>query len=83
MPRWIGTLFIIMTVGILITSVSAQDTTTRGKLDIDAIFKKLDTNNDGLLSKDEFVKLADRFKDKEKARAAKLTTGVRRADRSR
>ena len=77
MPRWIGTLFIVMTLGFLITGVSAQD--TKGKLDVDAIFKRLDTNSDGILSKDEFLKLADRFKDKEKARA-RLTMAFDKID---
>ena len=35
---------------------------------MEAIFRKLDTNKDGRLSKDEFLKMADRFRDKEKAR---------------
>ena len=79
MPRWIGTLFILMTAGFFLTGVSAQDTTKKGKLDVDAIFKKLDTNSDGRLSKDEFLKLADRFKDKDKARA-KLTMAFEKID---
>jgi Ca2+-binding EF-hand superfamily protein len=79
MPRWIGTLFIIITTGLVITGASGQDPSTKGKLDIDAIFKKLDANNDGKLSKGEFLKLADRCKDKEKARA-KLTMAFETID---
>ena len=39
------------------------------KGDIDAFFKKLDTNMDGKLSKDEFLRMADRAKEKDQVRA--------------
>jgi hypothetical protein len=39
------------------------------KFNFDAFFKKLDTNMDGRLSKEEFLKMADRAKEKEQARA--------------
>jgi Ca2+-binding EF-hand superfamily protein len=39
------------------------------KFNFDAFFKRLDTNMDGRLSKDEFLKMADRAKEKEQARA--------------
>jgi Ca2+-binding EF-hand superfamily protein len=35
-----------------------------GKIDADALFKKLDTNKDGKLTKDEFMKLVEEFKNK-------------------
>ena len=38
------------------------------KGDFEAFFKKLDTNMDGKLSKDEFLKIADRAKEKDQAR---------------
>lgn len=38
------------------------------KLDFEAFFKKLDANMDGKLNREEFLKLADRAKEKEKAR---------------
>src|SRR5262249_52798599 len=43
---------------------------TNGKVDAEKFFKKLDANSDGKLSRDEFLKLADRVKetDRDKAR---------------
>ena len=69
MARWFGMLFTVVAAGLVLASAGAQETK---KIDVDAIFKKLDTNSDGKLSKDEFLKLADNFKDKVKARE-KLT----------
>jgi Ca2+-binding EF-hand superfamily protein len=69
--------FIALTAAFLLGGVQAQD--ARGKVDAEAIFKKLDTNSDGKLSKDEFLKLADNFKNKDKARE-KLTTAFEKFD---
>lgn len=66
MARWIGTLLALFAAAVLLSGVQAQD--TKKKLDAEAIFKKLDANSDGKLSKDEFLKLADNFKNKDKAR---------------
>jgi Ca2+-binding EF-hand superfamily protein len=68
MARAMGLLCTVMAVGLFLGSAGGQEQ-KKGNFDIDAIFKKLDTNNDGKLSKEEFLKLAERFKDKEKARA--------------
>jgi Ca2+-binding EF-hand superfamily protein len=65
MARLLGTLCIMLAAGFLLNSAHAQGPKS---IDVDGIFKKLDTNNDGKLSKDEFLKLADSFKNKEKAR---------------
>ena len=51
----------------LLGSATAGDDGKKGK-DIDAIFRRLDTNMDGKLNKDEFLKIADRFRDKDRAR---------------
>ena len=71
MARWLGIWLITLTASIVLSSVHAGDT-KKGKLDADAIFKKLDANHDGILNKMEFLRLADQFKDKTKARE-KLT----------
>ena len=76
MARWIGTLLVALTAGFLLSGVQAQDTK---KVDVEAIFKKLDTNKDGKLSKDEFLKLCDNFKNKDKARD-KLTAAFEKFD---
>ena len=70
MTRWLGMLVVALSIIVAFSAANAQDTAK--KLDVDAIFKKLDLNNDGVLSKDEFLKLADNFKNKEQARK-KLT----------
>ncbi len=76
MARWLGMLFSAVAVGLVLQGAGAQEPK---KIDVDAIFKKLDTNNDGKLTKDEFLKLADSFKDKEKARA-KLSLAFEKID---
>src|SRR5205823_14731315 len=78
MPRWIGAFLIVAAAGLFLGGASGQEA-AKGKLDVDAIFKKLDANSDGILSKDEFLKLAERFKDKEKARM-KLTMAFDKID---
>jgi Ca2+-binding EF-hand superfamily protein len=58
-------LVVALSAVIFLNAVDAQDTPK--KLDVDSIFKKLDTDGNGVLSKAEFLKLADNFKNKEKA----------------
>jgi Ca2+-binding EF-hand superfamily protein len=70
MIRLAGTLFAVLGLFFALGHAHGQD--KKPKLDIDAIFKKLDTNNDGKLQKDEFLKMAERYKDQVKARE-KLT----------
>ena len=72
MTRLLGAVFVGLTMSLVLSNVTAQGQPKAGKLDVDAIFKKLDTNNDGKLQKDEFLKLCDSFKNKDKARE-KLT----------
>jgi Ca2+-binding EF-hand superfamily protein len=78
MTRLAGLLLVALTVGLLMGGAEAQDT-KKSKLDVDAIFKKLDTNNDGRLQRDEFLKMAERFKEKDKARE-KLTMTFEKLD---
>src|SRR5436190_20618527 len=78
--RWcIGMLLAALTIGLIVSVGEAGDPGKKGKLNVEAIFKKLDTNSDDKLSKEEFVKLAERFKDKEKARI-KLTMAYDKID---
>ena len=52
----------------LTLGASAGDNGKKSKGDFEAFFKKLDTNMDGKLTKDEFLKMAERAKEKEQAR---------------
>jgi hypothetical protein len=65
--RLVGMLALLLAITVLLGPLTAGDNGKNGK-DIDAIFHKLDTNKDGKLSKDEFLRIADRFRDKDKAR---------------
>ena len=73
MARCLGMIFAMLTAALVLSSAAAQET-RKGKFDAEAIFKKLDANNDGKLQKDEFLKLADRTKDKERAREKLVAT---------
>jgi hypothetical protein len=67
MMRVLGMFALFLTAVVLLGSAQAGDDGKKGK-DIDAIFRKLDSNMDGKLTKDEFLKIADRFRDKDRAR---------------
>src|SRR5438132_1048986 len=69
MTRVLGGLCAVLGFLLLLGSIRAEEA-TKAKLrgDFEAFFKKLDTNRDGKLSKDEFLQMADRAKEKEKAR---------------
>jgi Ca2+-binding EF-hand superfamily protein len=68
MTRLVGLVALLAAFGALLGSASAGDDKKKER-NIDAIFRRLDKNNDGRLSKDEFLKMADRFRDKDRARA--------------
>lgn len=55
--------------GSLTLAASGGDNGKKLKGNVDAFFKKLDSNMDGKLTKDEFLKMADRAKEKDKAQA--------------
>jgi len=65
MSRWFG--LACLGVACVLILGSARGQGDPKKSEADAIFKKLDTNSDGKLSRDEFLKLADLGKDKAKA----------------
>ena len=67
MTRLLGIVALLTAILALLGPLSAGDNVKKGK-DVDAIFQKLDTNKDGRLSRDEFLKIAERFRDKDKAR---------------
>jgi hypothetical protein len=60
----LGMLFAAVAFG----AAQPSDDPKEKKRDPDILFKKLDTNMDGLLSKDEFLRLAEFGRDKDKAR---------------
>jgi Ca2+-binding EF-hand superfamily protein len=65
---------------VLVTSAGAADEQKDKKRDPAALFKKLDTNNDGKISKDEFLKIADKIKAKAgDDKAAKITQMLEKA----
>ncbi len=73
MARWLIASLAVMTAVTLLNTADGQDA-KRPKLDVDVVFRKLDSNSDGKLAKDEFLRLADRFKDKGKAREKLMST---------
>jgi Ca2+-binding EF-hand superfamily protein len=77
MSRLFGSILVFAAIVFLGGGVRAQD--KKSLVDIDSVFKKLDTNSDNKLQKDEFLKLAEHFKDKGKARE-KLTTAFSMID---
>lgn len=58
----------MLVAAVLFGTAGAQDQAKDKKKDPDTIFGKLDKNSDNKLSKDEFLKLAELGRDKEKAR---------------
>src|SRR5262245_52912998 len=78
MLRWFGAVVTLTAVSLALCSAEAQQT-KKGPVDVDVVFKKLDANGDSKLQKDEFLKLAEHFKDKGKARE-KLSTAFTSMD---
>jgi Ca2+-binding EF-hand superfamily protein len=73
MARWLVVFSLLVVLGLAFYPARADDDTKKKVNDLLTYFKKLDANRDGRVSKDEFLKLADRFKDRVKARQ-KLAT---------
>ena len=59
---------LLMAGSLTLIAAEGGDSGKKFKGDFEAFFKRLDSNMDGKLSKDEFLKMADRAKDKEQAR---------------
>ena len=70
MTKVLGSLCALLAFLLLLGPVTADEDAVKSKFkgDFDTFFKKLDTNRDGKLSKDEFLQMADRAQDKNKAR---------------
>lgn len=80
MMKLLGGLFLALSLVLLGGAGASGDSKkTKGKVDFEAFFNKLDTNMDGKLSKDEFVRMAERAKEKETARE-KLEMAYARID---
>lgn len=67
MTRWLGLCTLLLTLGVCLGPAGADDA-AKSRREIEAFFKKLDRNGDGRLNKDEFLHLAERFKDRATAR---------------
>ncbi len=59
MARLVGAAFALL-VSLLILSVAGAEDAKVKQGDFEVFFKKLDTNMDGKLSKDEFLRMAER-----------------------
>lgn len=86
MIRVLGGFIAFTALGLLLANVSAQDGAKgkgkfQGKFDAESIFKKLDANSDGKLSKDEYMKFIDKIAEKagDADKAAKMKDGAGKA----
>src|SRR5438477_13193640 len=69
MTKVLGSLCVVLGFTVLLGAAGAGDVVNaKYKGDFDTFFKKLDINRDGKLSKDEFWKLADRARERARAR---------------
>ncbi len=68
MTKVLGGLLALTALLTALATTRADEDAKKPKIDIEAFFKKLDSNVDGRLSKAEFLKMAERAKDKDKAR---------------
>ncbi len=64
LAAWLISLALVMTAA---SAGDEDDNKKKKKVDAAAIFKKLDADNNGRLSKEEFLKIADRAKDADRA----------------
>jgi hypothetical protein len=76
MSKWFGSMLLIASLGLFLAAASAQEPKTGGKTagkkaDVEQMFKKLDSDGNGKLSREEFVKLADKVSDADKQAKAR------------
>ncbi|MBL8794828.1 MAG: EF-hand domain-containing protein [Planctomycetia bacterium] len=77
MKRWTAGVALIWVSMLTIGTADAADDQAEKKRDPDAMFKKLDANGDGKVTKEEFSKFADALKDKLGAdKADKIAQGM-------
>ncbi len=69
MMRLVGICTMLLAAAVALGPLTAGDNGSQ-RTDADAYFLRLDSNKDGRLSKDEFLRIAEKFRDKEKARAS-------------
>jgi hypothetical protein len=88
MIRVLGGFVAFAAVALMLTSVSAQDGAKgkgkgkfQGKFDAESIFKKIDANGDGKVSKEEYMKSIEKFAEKigDADKAAKMREGAAKA----
>jgi Ca2+-binding EF-hand superfamily protein len=85
MVRWLAGFSLLLTLTLVLYPALAGDEAHKRTADIViANFKKLDANSDGRVSKTEFLKIAERFKAKDRAKARdKLSAIYDEIDRDR
>ncbi|MBX9680635.1 MAG: hypothetical protein K2X38_17920 [Gemmataceae bacterium] len=71
MSKSFGSLLLVAAFGCFLAAASGQEPKTGGKsagkkVDVEQMFKKLDADSNGKLSRDEFLKLAEKAPDAEK-----------------
>jgi hypothetical protein len=62
-----GLAFLLLA-GVMVVGAQENQDTKKNGVEFDAFFRKLDANLDGKLTKEEFLKMADRAKEKAQAR---------------
>jgi Ca2+-binding EF-hand superfamily protein len=65
MRRWFGLTSLVLAMALGLSTGTRADDGKKGEVDV--FFRKLDANGDGKLNKDEFLQLAVRFKDRDRA----------------
>ena len=80
MSKLFGSLLLVAAFGCFLAAASGQEPKTGGKsagkkIDVEQMFKKLDADGNGKLSRDEFMKLAEKAPDAQKQEKAREFLG--------